>query len=694
MDGGLDDVPDRWHPAWATATELDARHRGSLDGHQAPVRAVATTTMDGRAVALTADAHGILATWDLATGRLLGSGIRATDEGPVLSVATAALDGRPVAVTGGHDGKVRVWDLPSQDLIAGPFTGHGGHGGHSGHAGSSSGFSSSFSSGTGTGSGSGPGPVWSVATTTLGSRPAVISGGADRTVRVWDLRTGAELRPPEPSLGEVTAVAATTVAGKPWVFTGDSQGSIMTWALDVGQVKSINGHHDRVIAVAVTHLDGRAVGISSSHDKSIRVWDLQTGELIGDALELKAPAWSIEVMLSEGRPVLVAARADGDVAFIDLATREAVEEPVRGHADAVYAVAVSEIDGHPILVSGGKDNVAQVWDLAARPFRVDNPLPARGANARSASFVQAPGGPAMAVIGDDRGTLWLRDAHTGALLAEPLSVHTDSVMSSAVALLDGKPIAVTAGLDQRIRVWDLSAGAEIGAPQTVRDDEQILAPCVATAVLRGRPIVATAKVGYVLWVWDLADQRVLWALPPTETDLVLAVAAAYLGGRPVFVAGNGDGTVRMWDAESGGPVGAPMSGHEGLVTTVATAVLDGRPIAVAGGQDGTVRVWDLATCTPVGAPLAVHTDVIRSVAVTELDGRPVAVSGGDDRVVRTCDLRTGAEAAPPYATPYGVRQLVPTDGGLLVVAGDTLLLTPATPLTPATLPTQATPPRR
>ncbi|WP_194914927.1 hypothetical protein [Catenulispora rubra] len=50
-----------------------------------------------------------------------------------------------------------------------------------------------------------------------------------------------------------------------------------------------------------------------------------------------------------------------------------------------------------------------------------------------------------------QGTLWLRDAHTGAPLAEPLPVHTDSVMSSAVALLDDKPIVITAGLDQRIR---------------------------------------------------------------------------------------------------------------------------------------------------------------------------------------------------------------------------------------------------
>lgn len=637
-------APDRWRPAWVTSTEPDARHVGGLDGHEAAVRAVATTAIDGHPVALTADGLGVLATWDLASGGLLGTGIRATDEGPVLSVAAAELDGRPVAVTGGYDGKIRVWDLLSQSLVA-SFAGHAGI-------------------------------VWSVATTVLGSRPAVVSGGADRTVRVWDLLTGAALRPPEPSYGEVTAVAAGVFGGRPWVFGGDDRGWIMSWALDTGEAKAGAGHHDGVLAAAVTEDGGRALGISSSHDSALRVWDLATGEQVGEGISLKAAAWSLAVLAAPAGPVLAAALADGDVAFIDLRTRETAHEPVRGHDDKVYAVAAAELDGHPIVVSGGADGMAQVWDLAARTPDIGCPLPAHGVRAVAAAASQAPGGPAVAVVGDSGGALWLRDVRSGALLAGPLAGHTGVVASPAVALLDGTPVAVTASADQTVRIWDLNAGTQLGAPLIAAASERTLTSCLATAVLRGRPIVATAEAEHPLRVWDLATRRVLAEVPSRQT--VTALAAADLGGRPVFVAGTVGGALCLWDAESGDPVGVPMIGYEGPVTAVATAVVDGRPLAVTGGHDGTVRVWDLPACVPMGSPVAVHTDVVRAVAVTGLDGCPVAVSGGDDCAVRTSDLRTGAEAAPPFATAHEVRDLVPTSAGVLVVALDTLLLAPVT----------------
>ncbi|MDT7573915.1 MAG: hypothetical protein QOH17_248, partial [Pseudonocardiales bacterium] len=77
--------------------------------------------------------------------------------------------------------------------------------------------------------------VFGLATTQLNGRTVVISGGADETIRVWDLATG-------------------TPVGTP--FTG---------------------HAGPVSAVATAQLDGRTVVISGSWDKTVRVWDLATG---------------------------------------------------------------------------------------------------------------------------------------------------------------------------------------------------------------------------------------------------------------------------------------------------------------------------------------------------------------------------------------------------------------------------------
>ena len=75
----------------------------------------------------------------------------------------------------------------------------------------------------------------SVATAQLNGRPVIISGSDDKTVRVWDLATGAPI-------------------GQP-----------------------LTGHTYPVWSVATAQLDGRPVIISGSRDKTVRVWDLACG---------------------------------------------------------------------------------------------------------------------------------------------------------------------------------------------------------------------------------------------------------------------------------------------------------------------------------------------------------------------------------------------------------------------------------
>ena len=80
-------------------------------------------------------------------------------------------------------------------------------------------------------------------------------------------------------------------------------------------------------------------------------------------------------------------------------------------------MAVGELDGRPIAVSGGGDKLVRVWDLAA-------------------------GGP----------------------LGEPLVGHDDWVKAVAVGELGGRPVAVSGSIDGTVRVWDLAAGGPLGGP--------------------------------------------------------------------------------------------------------------------------------------------------------------------------------------------------------------------------------------
>jgi WD40 repeat protein len=65
----------------------------------------------------------------------------------------------------------------------------------------------------------------------------------------------------------------------------------------------------------------------------------------------------------------------------DLATGAPVSRPVRGHRGEVLAVAVTEPDDRPVIISGGQDTTVRVWDVADRSA-IGEPL-RHGANVRS-----------------------------------------------------------------------------------------------------------------------------------------------------------------------------------------------------------------------------------------------------------------------------------------------------------------------
>src|SRR5258705_12135949 len=57
----------------------------------------------------------------------------------------------------------------------------------------------------------------------------------------------------------------------------------------------------------------------------------------------------------DGRPIVVSGGGDSTVRGWGLGTGEPVGDPVTRHIKRDYAVAVGELDGRPIVVSGGGD---------------------------------------------------------------------------------------------------------------------------------------------------------------------------------------------------------------------------------------------------------------------------------------------------------------------------------------------------
>ena len=74
--------------------------------------------------------------------------------------------------------------------------------------------------------------------------------------------------------------------------------------------------------------------------------------------------------------------------------------------DAVSAVAVGEVDGTPVAVTGGNDGAVRVWDLRAVAARGELLRGHTGA-VRAVAVGEVDGTP-VAVTGDDNGTISMR----------------------------------------------------------------------------------------------------------------------------------------------------------------------------------------------------------------------------------------------------------------------------------------------
>ena len=375
------------------------------------------------------------------------------------------------------------------------------------------------------------------------------------------------------------------------------------------------------------------------------------------------PVYTVAVGELDGRPVAVSGSSDWLMRVWDLATGTPVGTPFTGHDGIVFAVAVGELDGRPVAVSGGGDGSVRVWDLATGS-PVGTPFTGHDGIVFAVAVGELDGRP-VAVSGGGDGSVRVWDLVTGTPVGTPFTGHGWAVLAVAVAELDGRPVAVSGGDDGTVRVWDLATGTPVGTPFTGHDGPVL---AVAVAELDGRPVAVSGGDDGSVRVWDLAAGSPVGTPFTGHDGPVFAVAVAELDGRPVAVSGGDDGSVRVWDLATGTPVGTPFTGHDGTVLAVAVAELDGRPVAVSGSYDETVRVWDLAASSPFTG----HSHWVRSAAVAELDGRPVAVSGSGDGSVRVWDLATGSPVGTPFTGhgwPVFAVAVAELDGRPVVVSG-------------------------
>lgn len=182
-----------------------------------------------------------------------------------------------------------------------------------------------------------------------------VSGSEDRTVRLWDVASGRELRRFDGHAKDVAAVALSPDGLQ--VISGGDDRVLRLWDVGSGrELRRFEGHTDKVRALAFS-ADGKFV-ISGSHDGTVRLWDVAQGTEVRNFTGHTGPVTSLAIS-ADGRRILSGSH-DRSVRWWKTSNGQEVYR-LAGHTREVHAVALSA-DGRRAL-SGGGDRVAHLWDL-------------------------------------------------------------------------------------------------------------------------------------------------------------------------------------------------------------------------------------------------------------------------------------------------------------------------------------------
>ncbi|KAG8830758.1 hypothetical protein FRC18_007636 [Serendipita sp. 400] len=184
-------------------------------------------------------------------------------------------------------------------------------------------------------------------------RMKVASGSRDKTIRIWNMRTGEEEERLEGHTDAVCSVAFSTDGSK--VASGSSDHTIRIWYIKAGRVTTLRGHTDAVSVVAFSP-DNQKV-VSGSHDKAVRIWNFETGDR--QQYRCGGTIWS--VAFSSDNSKVVSGCSDHTIYVWDLQGEG--KTILKGHTAAVLSVAFSPDQNK--LVSGSHDKTVRLWDLNA-----------------------------------------------------------------------------------------------------------------------------------------------------------------------------------------------------------------------------------------------------------------------------------------------------------------------------------------
>ncbi len=478
------------------------------------------------------------------------------------------------------------------------------------------------------------------------------SGGADNSIKIWDVTTGRELRSLPGHTGWVNALAVSR-DGR-WLASGSNDRSVRIWDVTSGQeLQILTGHSGAVVSLAFS-ADGRLLA-SGSADNSVRLWDLQAGR---ERQILKGhTGWVTSLAFSNDGKLLASGGADRLIKLWDTASgRE--RDKLSQHNDRLTALAFSLDDeflasasadgkvcqsrigsiqtcfaGKPngsavvalsliggTLKSAGADGSITFWDGKLGKEKRTALSAGDEPNIMTGAAFSADGNVIATTTGNR--TVSLLSGETGKLLRTLESRSTG--FYAVAASSDGKWLA-SGSNDRSVRLWQTSTGREL--PRLSGSSGWI----TSISFSPDNRLIASGSLSGEVKVWDLRGGREAYSL---ATDLGSINAVSFSHDNKWLAAAGVQHKIKIWDVAT--KTSRVLTGHAGEITGISFSP-EGNLLA-SSSTDKTIRMWDPVSGQALKI-LANLPDQVNAVSFSP-DGKSLAAAGAD-KTITIWDISSG-----------------------------------------------------
>ena len=347
--------------------------------------------------------------------------------------------------------------------------------------------------------------------------------------------------------------------------------TVKVWDATTGkELLSFNAHLRTINSVAFSP-DGKSI-VTSSYDKFIKIWNIDTGEEIQN-MKWKVNSVAIEAVFSPDGKYIVSGHVSGKIKIWDVKTGDGIKS-WNGHNSYLISVAISQ-DGLRI-VSTANDATIKIWDMESNEtqnmktrvdwcvFSQDKKLIAypneedvieiynieteqkiklEEREGVVNDLIFSPDGKYFAASSaiDGDGTLIIWNTETGKV-EHSLVGHTDWITSIDYSK-DGKHL-ITSAWDRKIIIWDTETGDSIktinvimpGYAQSVRYDHDV------------KTIVQTQRGSKDIYLYDVDTYELIRTLSGHQTAVG---GASYSSDGKYIASTDNNKTTKIWNAKTG-----------------------------------------------------------------------------------------------------------------------------------------------